>query len=119
MKKLLRALLPVMVVGSTVAAVAVAPALAEIASAANTCDTTANWAAGNGGYGHCVGTFPTNQRFRVRIHCNGNPIRPSYDRWGPWVAQFSSRGGYLTSWAYCDTSAGEWLYSVAGETTFV
>lgn len=90
-----------------------------VASASGTCDTTANWAAGSGGYGHCVGTFPSNERFRVRIHCNGNPVRPSYDRWGPWVAQYSSRGAYLTSYAYCDTSAGEWLYSVAGETMFV
>lgn len=90
-----------------------------VASAAGTCDLTAHWAEGWGSYGHCIGTFPFNERFRVRVHCNGNPIRPSYDRWGPWVAQYSSRGAYLTSFASCDTSAGETLYSVAGETTFV
>lgn len=104
---------------AAVSVVGVSVATEVVASASGTCDTSAHWAEGWGSYGHCVGTFPSNERFRVRIHCNGNPIRPSYDRWGPWVAQYSSRGAYLTSFASCDTSAGEWLFSVAGETTFV
>lgn len=123
MKQLLRALLPVMVIGSTVTVGAVAPVVTKVVSAQAVCQFGA-YAQTSGWFGNCTqSTALPNEEIRVEFVCQTTAGGYAYIN-GPWVkakGPMQPDGMFPRSAASCPNDGQNWIRSgaIAGRSRYL